>query len=73
MYSKNVPNGYGLSHIEVLNDIFSNIKKKKNDKKLKLKDAVSTVKLVHSIYASCEKNKPIKLKDNIVSTKLGYK
>ena len=73
LYSKIVPNGYGLSHIEVLNDIFSNIKKRKNNIKIKSEDTISTVKLVHSIYASCEKNKPVKLSDNIVSSKLGYK
>ena len=72
-YSKSVPNGYGLSHIELLNDIFNNINENKKNIKINAKDTISTMKLVHAIYASCERNKPVNLKDNIVSKKLGIK
>ena len=70
-YSNNVPNGYGFSHKEILKDIFSNIRDKKNNIKVKASDTLSTLKLVHSIYASCEREKPINLKDNVISKKLG--
>ncbi len=70
-YSNNVTNGYGLSHKHILKDIFDNIRNKKNNIKVKASDSLSTLKLVHSIYASCEKKKPINLKDNVISKKLG--
>ncbi len=70
-FSNNVPNGYGLSHKEILKDIFNNIRNKKNNIKVKASETLSTLQLVHSIYASCEKKKPINLKDNVISKKLG--
>lgn len=72
-YSKSVPNGYGLSHIILLNKIIFNIKNKRKKINIPIKEAVKSVELVHSIYSSIEKNKWIFVKDKILSSKLGKK
>ena len=47
------------------------IKSKKINCLISGSDTLSTVKLIHAIYASCERNKKINLKDKIESKKLG--
>ena len=70
-YSQSVPNGYGLSHITLVNKIISNIKNKRKKINIPISEAVKSVELVHSIYSSIEKNKWIYVKDKVLYSKLG--
>ncbi len=72
-YSQSVPNGYGLSHITLLNKVIKNIKNKRKHINIPISEAVKSVELVHSIYSSIEKNKWIFIKDEALSKKLGRK
>ncbi len=72
-YSQSVPSGYGLSHITLLNKVISNIRLKNKKINISVIEAVKSVELVHSIYASIEKNKWILIKDKQLSSKLGIK
>ena len=72
-YSKNVPTGYGVSHITYLNKTFENILKKKFEPPVDAYEAYLTSLFVHSLYKSSETSKWIKVNSNSLSKKLGNK
>ena len=70
-YSQEVPNGYGLSHGPFLQKIINNLINNNLEPPVTAKDGILTTKIIHSLYASCEKNSWISIKDGIKSEKLG--
>ena len=70
-YSKNVPSGYGLSHILLINNIINKFLNNKNSKFTTLKDTVNTCELVHAMYKSNEQKKWIVVSKNNLSNRLG--
>ena len=70
-YSQDVPNGYGLSHGPFLQKIINNLINGNSKPPVTAKDGILTTKIIHSLYASCEKNSWISIKDGIKSEKLG--
>jgi len=72
-YSKNVPTGYGVSHITYLNNTFKNILKKKFKPPVDAYEAYLTSLFVHSLYKSSETSKWVKVNSNSFSKMLGKK
>ena len=71
-FSEDVENGYGISHFRQLKKIFETFRNSQMDKiPFLAKDCIHTLKLIHSIYASVEKGRKIKLSENVSSSKLG--
>jgi predicted dehydrogenase len=70
-YSQEVPTGYGLSHREVFQTVTDNLAKGSIEVPVEAMDAIKTVELVHSLYASTEKNRPVKLSEKLLSARLG--
>lgn len=70
-FSEEVENGYGNSHIPFLQKSINLLLKNKREVIVDVLDACETTKLIHSIYASHERKKWIKLKNNFNSRKLG--
>lgn len=70
-YSQEVPSGYGLSHGPFLQKIIDSLQNKKIDPPVSAEEGIKTSKIIHSLYASYEKNSWIKIKDNVQSEKLG--
>ncbi len=72
-FSEVVINGYGNSHIRQINNIILNFKSKIKKPTISVSEAVKSLEIVHSLYASIEKNKWINIKDKSISSKLGKK
>jgi UDP-N-acetyl-2-amino-2-deoxyglucuronate dehydrogenase len=73
-YSQVVPNGYGLSHIDYLNDSVNILQNRKKKFPVTPIDAAQTQKLIHAIYLSSEKNKKIFINSKVLKSKyLGQK
>ena len=70
-FSEKVKSGYGNSHVPFLQKSINLLLKNKREVIVDVKDACETTKLIHAIYASHERKKWIKLKNNINSKKLG--
>ena len=70
-FSQNVPSGYGLSHITLINNIVEKFLNKKFIKFTTLKDTINTCNLVHAMYKSSEEGKWINISKNNLSKKLG--
>jgi len=70
-YSFEVPNGYGLSHKIVLQDVVDNFLKKSFTKPLNAIKTENTLKLVHMFYKSVERNKWILNNKNNFNSRLG--
>lgn len=68
-YSTKVPNGYGLSHKEVLEAVAN--PKKKGLECATLEDSVNTIKLINMIYLSFEKNRWVYGDEKKIISKLG--
>jgi predicted dehydrogenase len=70
-YSQDVPTGYGLSHGPLLQKIVDRLKASRVDPPITGSDSVSTLRLVHSLYCSAETCRPVKMKENSLSVRLG--
>lgn len=70
-YSVDVPNGYGLSHTEIIVQSLEAITSKKLIPPVSLESALKTCKLIHALYSSVEKEKWVHLTDSPLSLKLG--
>ena len=71
-FSEEVDNGYGISHYRQLKRIFLAYRDGQIDKVPFLaKECIHTLRLIHSIYASVEMNRRVKLSENLSSSKLG--
>lgn len=68
-YSQAVPTGYGLSHIDYLNESIKVLINKKNKFPVSAIDAARTQKLIHAIYLSNEKNKKIFITNKDIKSK----
>ena len=68
--SENFENGYGISHMKIIPLFLKKIENKKRDYN-SVNQSISTLKLIHSIYASSEKSRVIKSLSNTNSKKLG--
>mgnify|MGYP006087568573 CR=1 FL=1 len=71
--SQKVLTGYGISHIEYLNNAIKSLIKNKFVPPVDAHEAYLTSNFIHGLYKSSEKKKWIFLKDKPVSQKLGYK
>ena len=72
LFSENFSSAYGYGHIEIYKGVYEKICNQ-GDEAVKMYDALLSLRLLHSIYVSNEKNKWIELSDNEESTKLGIK
>lgn len=70
-FSEKVPNGYGLSHRKVFQNIIDNTLKKNNHSPFDAFKTLSTVKLINMMYKSFFKDKWIYFKDKNLITRLG--
>jgi Predicted dehydrogenases and related proteins len=70
-FSQAVPNGYGLGHIPLLNEISNSLKSNSIIPPLNALEGAKAVELVHALYASIELNKTIELDKKIRSRQLG--
>ena len=71
--SQDVPNGYGLSHHNLLLDLIDryNNPQKRSDCLLAAEDAAPVLQLIHAIYVSCENEAWVYMSDKQLSKKLG--
>ncbi len=70
-YSEKIKNGYGKSHITLINKIINNLISKKIESPVPLDTTVKTCEFVNAIYKSDEINKWVKVKKNTTSKRLG--
>lgn len=70
-YSQEVPTGYGLSHGPLMQEIIDRLAAGRIDPPISAADAIPTVRLVHALYASDEKQGWVNLADNPLSSRLG--
>lgn len=70
-FSQEVETGYGLSHGPLLQQIIDNLQINTIQSTVSPADAISTLKLVHALYRSDEKQGWVELKDDPVSNRLG--
>ena len=70
-YSQIVENGYGLSHITLVQNLVKNFNKKSKKINLSITESVKTLKLVHSIYKSVEEKRWVYIDSKNYSKKLG--
>lgn len=70
-YSQVVPNGYGLSHRELIERTLFSLGEDQSDPPVSLASALETTSLIHAIYSSAEKRGWVDLTDCPVSAKLG--
>jgi hypothetical protein len=72
LHSKEVPNGYGLSHKDLFQNIIDFNLGNKKSKVIKAIDTINTLKLVNMLYMSFEKKKWIFSNEKNIRSKLGY-
>ena len=70
-YSRDVPNGYGLSHGPLLQATIDSLRKGYTNAPVSVEESVSTTELIHALYRSVEIGGWVHLKDNPTSIKLG--
>jgi UDP-N-acetyl-2-amino-2-deoxyglucuronate dehydrogenase len=70
-YSQEVPSGYGLGHIPLLQELVSRLQNSNINPILSASEAVKAIELVHALYSSIEKNSWVNLYDKPRSEKLG--
>lgn len=70
-YSEEIENGYGNSHATLLNKTIDSILSGTNHEPVSVKETLSTLNLIHSLYASIETNSWVSLADGVTSSKLG--
>ena len=72
-YSENVPNGYGISHRYVLQNIVNSERRQKTKygKPLRAIEALDTVKLLNMMYRSYEKNRWVEATEKNIHSRLG--
>jgi len=70
-HSREVPNGYGLSHELLLQETIDRLQTGSTESPIPVKESILTSQLIHSIYRSCEIGGWVKLSDNLISSKLG--
>ena len=59
--SEYIKNGYGKSHYKLINQIIKDVQKNKSSSIIGAGESYKTSALIHAMYSSYEKNKPIKL------------
>jgi predicted dehydrogenase len=69
--SEYIKNGYGKSHYKLINQIIKDVQKNKSSSIIGAGESYKTSALIHAMYSSYEKNKPIKLNSNSTSKRLG--
>lgn len=72
-YSEKVKNGYGNSHIRVLDNLYKNLISKKKIEFTNAYESFKTTNLIHALYESYEKKKWIKVNSKNKSKFLGNK
>jgi len=70
-YSEKIDNGYGNSHVILINKIVQSLITKKILSPVPLETTVKTCEFVNAIYKSDELNKWVSIKKNIISKRLG--
>ena len=70
-YSQDVPTGYGLSHITLLQKIIDSLLKKEKKNIISAKETILSTKLIHALYKSDETKKWVLLSDEPISQRLG--
>ena len=69
--SREVPNGYGLSHGPLLQATIDSLRSGATTAPVSVEESVSTNQLIHALYSSVETGGWVHLKDNPTSIKLG--
>lgn len=69
--SQDVPNGYGLSHITLLQKIIDSLLTKEKKNIISAKESILSTKLVHALYKSDETKKWVYLNEEPISQRLG--
>lgn len=70
--SQDVPNGYGLSHGPLLQQVIDALGEGRTDPPVAAEDGVCTTELVHALYRSDEIRGWVRLADRPVSERLGH-
>lgn len=70
-FSEDVDTGYGLGHGRLLRDVSQKLLAGSSEVPVTLEQSMSTLKLLHSLYASVEKSSWINVGDGIGSNTLG--
>ena len=70
-FSQEVENGYGNSHIPLLQNIIDTLTEGKINTLVSPEEAINTSKVVHALYKSDEEQSWVKIKDNPISSRLG--
>jgi predicted dehydrogenase len=70
-FSQKFENGYGVSHIDLINMTIKQIENQTIVALVSAEHAYETSRVIHSLYASAESNKWIHINDNINSKLLG--
>jgi UDP-N-acetyl-2-amino-2-deoxyglucuronate dehydrogenase len=72
LFSREVPNGYGLSHVLLLKETFDRLRKGSIIAPVPVETCISTGELIHSLYRSHENKGWVNLSDQLNSIKLGF-
>jgi UDP-N-acetyl-2-amino-2-deoxyglucuronate dehydrogenase len=70
-WSQDVPNGYGLSHGPLLQQVIDTLSEGRTDPPVSAEDGIRTTELVHALYRSDELRGWVRLADKSVSERLG--
>ncbi len=70
-YSEKIDNGYGKSHIQLINQITYNLQKKIISSPVPVESTLKTCDFVNAIYKSDEDKKWVKTKNSLTSKRLG--
>lgn len=70
-WSQEVPNGYGLSHGPLLQQVIDALREGRTDAPVPAEQGIPTTELVHALYRSDELRGWVSLADNPVSERLG--
>jgi len=70
-YSQDVPTGYGLSHITLLEKIIDTLLKNEKKNIISAQETILSTKLIHALYKSDETKKWVNLNEKPISQRLG--
>ena len=70
-YSEEIEKGYGNSHAALLDKTIKSILSGTNQEPVSVKETLLTLNLIHSLYASIERNSWISLAEGTTSSRLG--